>query len=233
MARKEQLRTLRKGTVINATSKFQDKILGQVVLRTMHKLYEEFPGIRLQLDTTWKLTDIVKRLQSHFPDVDFKCYSNRSFMKPDGGILKLIDTNGELYPILIGEMKNQGTNDRRAQEGLPQQSKGNAIERLGKNVIGFRTAMLMESIFPFVCFGNGCDFESNSTIPDRVVTIAMFGSLNKTYLHVQGERFNRGSFYFKVEPWQEDEMFEIASEIAEASVYYYFSKYGKPAFIHS
>lgn len=233
MASKDQLRTLREGTVINATSKWQDKILGQAVLRTMYKLYEEFPGIRLQLDTTWKLTDIVKSLQSHFPDVDFQCYSNRSFMKPDGGILKLIDTGGELYPILIGEMKNQGTNDRRAKEGLPEQSKGNAIERLGKNVIGFRTAMLMESIFPFVCFGNGCDFESNSTIPDRVVTIAMFGSLNKTYLYAQGERFNRGSFYFKVEDWQEDEMFEIASEIAEASIYYYFSKYGKSAFMHS
>lgn len=233
MASKEQLRTLREGTVINATSKWQDKILGQAVLRTMHKLYEEFPGIRLQLDTTWKLTDIVNSLKSHFPDVDFQCYSNRSYMKPDGGILKLIDTNGELYPILIGEMKNQGTNDRRVKEGLSEQSKGNAIERLGKNVIGFRTAMLMESIFPFVCFGNGCDFESRSTIPDRVVTIAMFGSLNKTYLHAQCERFNRGSFYFKVESWQEGEMFEITSEIAEASIYYYFSKYGKTAFIHS
>lgn len=127
MASKAQLRTLREGAVINATSKFQDKILGQVVIRTMHKLHEEFPGIRLQLDKTWKLTDIVKNLRSHFPDVDFQ----------------------------------------------------------------------------------------------------------RTYLHVQGERFNRGSFYFKVEDWQEDEMFEIASEIAEASIYYYFSKYGKPAFIHT
>lgn len=233
MAKKAQLRRLREGTVINATSKFQEKELGKVVLRIMDKLHDDFPGIRLQLDTTWKLADIVKSLQLHFPDIDFQCYSNRSFMKPDGGILKLIDTTGELYPILIGEMKNQGTNDRRAQEGLPRQAQGNAIERLGKNVIGFRTAMLMEGIFPFVCFGNGCDFESNSTIPDRVVTIAMFGSLNRTYLHVQGDRFNRGSFYFKVDNWKEDEMFEIASEIAEASIYYYFSKYGKPAFIHS
>ncbi len=233
MASKEQLSSLREGTVINATSKFHEKILGQVVLRIMHRLYEEFPGIRLQLDTTWKLNEIVQSLQSHFPDIDFQCYSNRSYMQPDGGILKLIDTEGELYPVLIGEMKNQGTNDRRAQQGLPPQAKGNAIERLGKNVIGFRTAMLMESIFPFVCFGNGCDFETNSTISDRVVTIAMFGSLNRTYLHVQGKHFNRGSFYFKVEPWEEDEMFGIASEIAEASVYYYFSKYGKTSFIHS
>lgn len=56
-------------------------------------------------------------------------------------------------------MKNQGTNDRRAREGLPRQAKGNAIERLGKNVIGLRAALMRESIFPFVCFGYGCDFE--------------------------------------------------------------------------
>jgi hypothetical protein len=49
------------------------------------------------------------------------------------------------------------------------------IERLGKNVIGFRTAMLKEDIMPFVCFGYGCDFEEQSSILDRVVTIAMFG----------------------------------------------------------
>ena len=35
----------------------------------------------------------------------------------------------------------------------------NAIERLGKNVIGFRTALLNEAIFPFVCFGDGCDLK--------------------------------------------------------------------------
>lgn len=75
-------------------------------------------------------------------------------------------------------------------------------KRLGKKVIGFRTAMLRENIFPFVCFGDGCDFADDSSIIDRVVTIAMFGELNKTYVHVESGLFNRGSFYFKVEQWQ-------------------------------
>ena len=79
------------------------------------------------------------------------------------------------YPILISEAKNQGTNDLRLQEGLTKQAKGNAIERLGKNVIGLRTALMRESIFPFVCFGYGCDFAPDSSILDRVTTIAMFG----------------------------------------------------------
>ena len=132
---------------------------------------------------------------------------------------------------MIAEVKNQGTNDLRAEEGLPKQAKGNAIERLGKNLIGLRTALMRESIFPFVCFGYGCDFEANSSILDRVTTMAMFGQLNKTYLHnEEGGKFNRGSFYFRPKQWTVQEMQEVMKDIAERSVLYYFSKYREDHF---
>ncbi|ABU57521.1 hypothetical protein Rcas_1426 [Roseiflexus castenholzii DSM 13941] len=128
-------------------------------------------------------------------------------------------------------MKNQGTNDLRVAEGRPRQARGNAIERLGKNLIGLRTALMRESIFPFVCFGYGCDFEDKSSILDRVATMAMFGELNKTYLHDEGDgKFKRGSFYFRQEPWSVEEMADIMKDIAERSVFYYFSKYGEKHF---
>ena len=41
------------------------------------------------------------------------------------------------------------------------QVQGNAIERLGKNLIGIRAAMNHEALTPFVCFGWGCDFEED------------------------------------------------------------------------
>ena len=49
---------------------------------------------------------------------------------------------------------------------------------------------------PFVCFGYGCDFAKGSSILDRVVTMAMFGSLNEISLFNVG-MFDRGSFYFQ------------------------------------
>lgn len=120
----------------------------------------------------------------------------------------------------------------RRREGLPKQSKGNAIERLGKNVIGLRSALLRESIFPFVCFGYGCDFEQGSSILDRVTTMAMFGKLNVTYLHnEEGNKFNRGSFYFRDKKWTVDEMSRVMTDIAERSILYYISKYGKECFV--
>ena len=230
MSKKDDLRKQREGTVINQISAKQEKELGQAIQKIVHALNEKFPGIELAYESQWLLRDVVKSLKSQFPEVDFNYYHETSSMRPDGGILSLKRNDGQLFPILIAEKKNQGTNDLRALEGKAKQAKGNAIERLGKNVIGFRTALLNESIFPFVCFGDGCDFADDSSIIDRVVTIAMFGKLNQEYLHVQDGKFNRGSFYFRVEQWTAGEMFEVSLEIATKSVFYYYSKYGEENF---
>ena len=234
MADSERLRVQRTGTVINVTSKQQEKDIIQALYQVVDYLSKKF-GTKIVLthQKRWHLKDIVRELRKTYPEVEFHYHFDRSYILPDGGIL-FIESNkddGLTYPILISEVKNQGTNDRRAQEGLPRQARGNAIERLGKNLIGLRTALMRESIFPFVCFGYGCDFEDISSILDRVSTMAMFGRLNKTYLHnEEGGKFNRGSFYFREEKWTVDEMANVMKDIAERSILYYFSKYREDYF---
>ena len=234
MARKQQLRKQRSGTVINVTSKKQESDVIKALQNVVSSLERKFgQEIVLAHEKQWFLKDIVAELRSTYPDVTFHYYFDRSSIRPDGGILHIRGKPGDkrLYPILIAEVKNQGTNDLRAKEGLPRQARGNAIERLGKNLIGLRTALMRESIFPFVCFGYGCYFEPDSSILDRVVTMAMFGELNKTHLYNEGGgKFNRGSFYFRPERWSVEEMTEIMLDIAERSVLYYFSRYGEGHF---
>jgi type II restriction enzyme len=234
MARKADLRKQRTGTVINATSKKQETEIIQALFQVEKNLRTEYGDkLLLKHEKTWSLYSIVEELKYAFPEIDFHYHFKTSSIRPDGGLLCLLPfkPSKASYPILISEAKNQGTNDVRAQEGLKKQAKGNAIERLGKNVIGLRTALMRESIFPFVCFGYGCDFAPDSSILDRVTTIAMFGHLNKTYLHNQQDgRFDRGSFYFREARWTVDEMTKIMTDIASRSVLYYFSKYGKKTF---
>jgi type II restriction enzyme len=232
MSHKGELRRQRENTIINARSKRQERDLTRALNEVSAKLKEKFPGVQLHHVREWKLKDVVERLRQHFPDVDFHYSFNSSAMRPDGGILSLLDKTGKHLPILILEKKNQGTNDLRRLEGKEKQPKGNAIERLGKNVIGFRAALKGESIFPFVCFGDGCDFSDDSSILDRVVTIAQFGRLNVEHLHKQGanNEFDRGTFYFRAPEWTENEMAELSLKVAEKSVYYYFSKYGEESF---
>lgn len=191
--------------------------------------------VELRHSKSVPLSTIVANLRTSFPTVDFADVYPRSSMSPDGGILSLVlsqnGTEREL-PILISEKKNQGTNDLRAAEGLKPHAMGNAIERLGKNVIGFRAMMLDEGIMPFVCFGDGHDFRAESTLLDRVKTIGMFGKLNEVHVVNQGEggQFNRGTYYFRQAPWTQSEMAERMLDIAKRSIHYYYAKYGPDAF---
>jgi type II restriction enzyme len=232
VARKADLRRLRAGTVINLTSTQQESKLGQALKGVISRIEKQF-DLALQHDKTWPLREIVDSLSTEFPDVPFSDVMDNTYMAPDGGILSMVDQNATKRAILITEVKNQGTNDQRKKEGLKKQARGNAIERLGKNVIGLRTAMLTEGITPFLCFGYGCDFEEGSSILDRVITIAMFGPLNEVAVADLGEGglFNRGSFFFREREWSEDEMEDVMFEVAKRSVYFYFSKYGEDAFL--
>lgn len=228
MSHKLQLSHQRNNTIINAISKRQESELMKTVRRVVTQLRSQYCGIQLNWMPQWELNNIISNLKTSYPEVKFCQCFDKSAMKPDGGVLSLVDTMGRCYPILISEKKNQGTNDLRAAEGKPKQAKGNAIERLGKNVIGLRAALLGESIFPFVCFGDGCDFADDSSIIDRVKTIAMFGELNELHLHNEGPNglFNRGTYYFREKQWTEEEMFHHSYEIARRSILYYISKYG-------
>lgn len=231
MANKNLLRILRDGSVINDRSKPQEKDIDVAVNRVAALINKKF-GVEIIHENNLYLHEIVRKMSRFFSEVNFYYELESSYLKPDGGILYISDLENNKYPILISEVKNQGTNDLRILEGKNKQSKGNAIERLGKNVIGLRAFLLNESIFPFVCFGYGCDFEEGSSIRDRVVTMSIFGQLCTTYLYSEGVdgKINRGSFYFRELRWEVDDMCKIMYDIANRSVLYYASKYGGEKF---
>lgn len=232
MAQKARLRQNRYGTVINTTSLKQELQLGDALVDATERLTEKF-GIAFKHEKRVMLSDIVTSLRGSFPTVSFSDPLPNTFMSPDGGILSIVAADsGRTFPVLITEVKNQGTNDLRAREGLKKQAMGNAIERLGKNVIGFRAMMLDDGIIPFVCFGYGWDFHEGSSILDRVKTIAMFGELNQVSVIPEGEEglFNRGSFFFRLEPWSLEEMSDVMFDVGSRAIHYYFAKFGEDAF---
>lgn len=232
MAQKARLRQNRYGTVINATSSKQELQLIDALIDATERLTEKF-GIVLKHERRVMLSDIVTSLRRSFPTVSFEDPLPNTYMSPDGGVLSIMSLDGErMFPVLITEVKNQGTNDLRLQEGLKKQAMGNAIERLGKNVIGFRAMMLEVGIIPFVCFGYGWDFHEGSSILDRVKTIAMFGALNQVNVIPEGEEgfFNRGSFFFRQNPWSLEEMSDVMFDVGSRAIHYYFAKFGDGAF---
>lgn len=231
MSKRDDLRGTRKGTVINVDSNKMENRLSLALEQVKESLSTKVQA-KVEHNQSVYITQIAQNLNSDYPGLKIDFHFQNTFLKPDGGIIYAIGKSGKKHVLLISEAKRQGTNNLRADEGLPKQAKGNAIERLGKNVIGFRMWLSAESIFPFVVFGEGVDFAPDSSILDRVSTIAMFAPLNTVEVRNVGQnhQFGRGSFFFRVEAWTQREMVEILNRVVNESLTYYLEKYGQEEF---
>ncbi|MDI9354940.1 MAG: EcoRI family type II restriction endonuclease [Cyanobium sp. MAG06] len=185
--------------VKNNKSKKMDKDICVVIDELIIKLQKEYPKLQFELIKRIFLKDIITNLKVQFPNYShlFSKVQEKSFIKPDGGFLYSINEKGERRVILITEVKRQGTNDERKKEGLKKQARGNAIERLGKNVTGIRAMNKNSGALPFVCFGSGDDFKDTETIKDRVVTINEFFPLNEIFIQKNYLPFEPVSLFFR------------------------------------
>ena len=128
----EQLSFMRQeiAPVINTTSKQQQKLLNICIDKIINNLVEN--NITIVHESEKRNIDIINHLNSTTPN-SFMCEFDTTSIRPDGGFVSLV-LGDKLYPLLISEVKHQGTNDKRLAEGKSLQAQGNAIERLGKNV---------------------------------------------------------------------------------------------------
>ena len=228
MARSDQLRRNKEQhKAKNRLSKHDDKkvaqAMDQVISYLNDRLTLETQGYSLEYVTSIRLSEMVEIISSYEKRFEFANLTKEtSSMKPDGGILMLRKKADQDFKrvVLVVEMKRQGTNDLRRAEGKKQQSRGNAIERLGKNLIGIRATLQYEDITPFVCFGWGVDFAPDSSINDRVITMNEFYPLNRIFVFKR-EGYSPVSMFFRVNEWKVPELYEIMKEVAETSIRYY------------
>ena len=208
----------------NTLSKGDDKKIAIVMARVIEHLNTRFKlaelGYYLEYVKSIKLSELIGIIKGYDKRGEFATLEKQdSYIKPDGGVLVLRKTTDENYRriALAVEMKHQGTNKKRLAEGKKKQSQGNAIERIGKNLIGVRATLQYEKVTPFVCFGWGEDFAEGSSIRDRVITMNEFYPLNRIFVS-KTEGYSPVSMFFREEEWQEHELFDKMKEIAEASI---------------
>jgi type II restriction enzyme len=226
MANSDFLRgNLNQHSVKNSISKGMDSAIDFAVANVIALLTAKYPNLTFIHETKMYLSDIVAMLALQYPEYAslFKYEMSTSYIKPDGGFLFAKNTRGERRLILVSEIKRQGTNDKRALEGLPKQAKGNAIERLGKNLVGIRAIFKNEGVLPFVCFGSGDDFKEGSSIRDRVITMNEFFPLNHIFVEKDHLPFEPVSMLFRHNDWTVDEMSKVLLDIATRAIEYRFS----------
>ncbi len=216
----------------NVKSKIDDKNIYeamQMVIKYLKKRFEkQLIGYEIVFNKNIQIEYMIELIKTHKIRLEFDYSFEDRRIEPDGGILFLEKKSVNFKkPILISEVKRQGTNKQRLKEGKNRQATGNAIERLGKNLTGIKAMMNHEKITPFICFGWGCDFSvSEKTVLSKVFMLNEFYPLNKTYVFKKdGDAnynfFSPVSMYFREEKWTVDEMYEIMKEIAETALRYY------------
>lgn len=218
----------------NNESLKQDIKIGEVVQMVLSDLKNKYPTLQFGFEKKKMLRTIEKLVNGE----NFTT-SKKSFITPDGGFL-WVKIKGVKCYILVPEQKRQGTNDKRISEGKVKQGRGNAAERLGKNVDAIDVLFGDEDIYPFVVFLQGCDFyDEESSIGDRIRTINKFQQMNQInlfwiklqkYTSIGGSYFMRGHSMNEApgtSDWTFDEMYTILIEVATRATDYYLSKYGK------
>lgn len=203
--------------VKNSLSKYDDAQAKDAAAEVVKILSEMFPQHTFEMKTKLMFSQIETYCGRSF-NIDYN-YSHRR-LEPDGGVIWMDDT----YPILISEMKRQGTNNERAAEGKTKQAVGNAIERLGKNLKGFDCLYENDDILPFICFCWGCDV-IDGTFLGKLYTLNSFYELNVIYDAPTKARNKPFSCLLKEDaPFNLEEMVVAMLQIAVSAINYYDNK---------
>lgn len=169
---------------------------------------------------------------------DYYGLNNR--IDTDAHIIYLTIKSGENIiknPIFIGEMKKQGTNDKRESEGKRKQSQGNAAcDRIAKNyfIASDYCYLCNKEVFPYTVFLHGCDFsEQEITSTTKSKLSPFFGKLNVLtpffdkdiliYLNTK----KGGSCFYQKDNFTYEQLYNECFNCCEICVKYYIDKYAQ------
>ena len=189
-------------------------------------LQEEYPSVEFLWKKKITKREIVAKVN---PKVPYNPEVENSFISPDGGVL-FVKYKGIDLPILISEAKKQGTlfflENGELREDLTdtqialalsgkEQGKGNAIERAYKNIDEFKLYCEDLDYFPYVIFACGCDFESGSSILDRLDAMTRYEPRNVNYV---ADLPQKVTIYVQEEYFTANEMFDKIYDVAKTSL---------------
>jgi len=147
----------------------------------LEKIYTEF---KFRMRESIAKSEINSKLKSLDARLGETLFVKEASIKPDGGLIEVLDKSDNWRIILVSEAKHQGKDVENVKAGiLVGKNKdqdlmvaGNAIERVHKNINEIRNAMLGEIHFPYVVFLQGSNFTTSTfkvLRPDgRAVTIS-------------------------------------------------------------
>lgn len=169
-----------------------DLTVGEISLLVKEELGIEYPQLTFRARNVISKAEINTALQKLDPELGQTLFVTSASIRPDGGIIEVLDDKDQWRVILITEAKHQGKDIENIKLGKlvgiknnqDLMAAGNAIERSHKNISELANFMLAESHFPYILFLEGSNFLTETisvTRPDgRVVSLVYnSGTINR------------------------------------------------------
>jgi type II restriction enzyme len=143
-----------------------DIAVQNVSMSVYAQLENQYPNYIFQYVTSISKKEINQALSKIDPALGGTLFVENSSIKPDGGVIRVLDQNGYWRIVLVSEAKYQGKDIENIKIGQKVGKKnnqdlmlaGNAIERAHKNISEIANLMLSEIHFPYVLFLEGSNF---------------------------------------------------------------------------
>ena len=173
-------------------AKIHDSLVKRAAISVRKHLQEKYPQLSFRHRVGLSKAEINTALHNIDENLGQTLFVSDSSIKPDGGVIEVMDDNNNWRVILVSEAKYQGKDIENITSGVYVGKNNNqdlmvaenAIERAHKNISEIANYMLGKSHFPYVLFLEGSNFlTQNITIqrPDgRIVTLDYTsGTLNR------------------------------------------------------
>lgn len=156
--------------IFGEEAKTHDTSVYNVGKSVFDALVQKYPKYQFRLRAGLRKKEINLKLSSIDARLGKVLFVEASRIKPDGGIIEVLDKDEKWRVILVSEAKYQGKDVENIKAGtLVGKNKdqvfmvaGNAIERVYKNINEVRNFMLDEYHFPYAIFLQGSNFATET-----------------------------------------------------------------------
>ena len=161
--------------IFGEEAKLHDVAVGQVAKAVMKQLETEFPQLQFRHRKSVSKEEINGALKEIDANLGQTLFVTGSNIKPDGGLLEVLDDNDKWRVLLVSEAKYQGKDIDNIRQGKlvgkhndqDLMAAGNAIERAYKNISEIANLMLGESHFPYLLLLEGSNFLTETVVIER------------------------------------------------------------------
>lgn len=162
--------------IFNENAQIHDKEVNTTSLSALSLLQKKYPKLIFRYRNALEKSEINKYLKSIDDRLGQTLYVSNASIRPDGGIIEVLDDDNNWRVILVSEAKYQGKDIENIKKGKlvgknndqVLMAAGNAIERAHKNICEMANYMLTERHFPYILFLEGSNFLTKNVKITRV-----------------------------------------------------------------